>query len=62
MEPYNAGIDWWALGVIIYELLFGFKPFVENNFIPGTDEWDERVKDPNVEVSFPDRDNTAYSP
>jgi len=24
---YNKTIDWWAVGILLYELLFGLSPF-----------------------------------
>ena len=26
-DPYNRMVDWWGLGVVVYELLVGFTPF-----------------------------------
>ncbi|XP_041420337.1 serine/threonine-protein kinase N2-like [Xenopus laevis] len=26
-EAYTRAVDWWALGVIVYEMLLGTKPF-----------------------------------
>ena len=26
-EPYNRMVDWWGLGVLVYELLIGNTPF-----------------------------------
>jgi serine/threonine protein kinase len=30
-EPYGFKIDWWALGILSYELLFGKTPFAHQN-------------------------------
>lgn len=27
-QPYNAGVDWWALGVLTYEMTVGQPPFL----------------------------------
>eukprot|EP01071_Lankesteria_metandrocarpae_P001961 Lankesteria_metandrocarpae@DN1991_c0_g1_i1.p2 len=27
VEPYGKSVDWWALGVLVYELIFGLSPF-----------------------------------
>jgi serine/threonine protein kinase len=27
MKPYNKAVDWWAIGVLAYELIVGFPPF-----------------------------------
>ncbi|XP_031758698.1 protein kinase C delta type [Xenopus tropicalis] len=26
-KPYNASVDWWALGVILYQMAFSAHPF-----------------------------------
>jgi serine/threonine protein kinase len=26
-EEYNKQIDWWAVGIIIYEMIYGKNPF-----------------------------------
>lgn len=28
---HNHGVDWWALGVLIFEMLAGYPPFYDNN-------------------------------
>jgi serine/threonine kinase 38 len=28
---YSELVDWWALGVIIYEMLIGYAPFTSDN-------------------------------
>lgn len=30
-EGYGLQIDWWALGIIIYELLSGYQPFTDED-------------------------------
>jgi serine/threonine protein kinase len=26
-EKYTKSVDWWAIGIMLYELLFGYNPF-----------------------------------
>lgn len=28
---HNQSVDWWSLGIVLYELLAGFTPFFDNN-------------------------------
>ena len=30
-KPYGASVDWWALGVLMYELMVGQTPFDADN-------------------------------
>jgi serum/glucocorticoid-regulated kinase 3 len=30
-KPYDKGVDWWCLGAVLYEILFGLPPFYSRN-------------------------------
>jgi serine/threonine protein kinase len=30
-QPYGSAVDWWMLGILVFELLFGSTPFVHSN-------------------------------
>ena len=29
--PYDKGVDWWSLGILMYQLLYGKLPFYNKN-------------------------------
>ena len=31
VKSYNKSIDWWALGILLYEMFFGFTPFYHSS-------------------------------
>jgi hypothetical protein len=48
--PYGQAVDWWALGVMIYEMLVGHPPFYSKGNIPG--QLNDRIV--RSEVDYPD--------
>lgn len=48
-EGHDMGVDWWALGVLIYEMLIGVTPFFNKN----KQMLFNKIKNSNV--VFPDR-------
>ena len=31
LQGYNQSVDWWALGILIYEMVSGYPPFYSEN-------------------------------
>ncbi|KAK0181827.1 hypothetical protein PV327_000018 [Microctonus hyperodae] len=49
-KGHNKAVDWWALGVLIYEMLVGYPPFFDDNpfgiyekILGGRIEWPKHV-------------------
>ena len=60
---YDKAIDWWALGIMLYEMLVGCSPFrIGKNVNISGDLYFEKVK--KMGVRFPDQKRYAiqYSP
>ena len=41
---YNRTVDWWAVGLILYEMLIGLNPFRMGNINMGTIEYENKVQ------------------
>ena len=48
-QEYDKSVDWWALGIIMYEMLIGITPFNHKN----RQTMMNKIK--NAKVVFPDR-------
>lgn len=54
---HNFGIDWWALGVLIYEMLVGIPPFYHKN----RDHMFYLIKEASIKYPDPKRHNITVS-
>ncbi|XP_014669463.1 PREDICTED: protein kinase DC2-like [Priapulus caudatus] len=49
-KGHNKAVDWWALGILIYEMLIGYPPFFDDNpfgiyekILTGVIEWPKHI-------------------
>ncbi|GBM92702.1 Protein kinase DC2 [Araneus ventricosus] len=65
-KGHNKAVDWWALGILIYEMLAGFPPFFDTNpfaiyekILAGKIDWPKHIdpiaKDLIKKLLVPDR-------
>jgi serine/threonine protein kinase len=57
--PYGRGVDWWALGIMVFEMLTGCPPYdydTEDKSKGCDDDDDEKLfnRIMNVDVDYPD--------
>ena len=53
-QQYNKSVDWWAIGIMLYELLFGRNPFNLEDEDQNVQEFKEAVEE--NDLLFPDRE------
>jgi serine/threonine protein kinase len=50
--PYGQGVDWWAVGIMMFEMMTGQPPFDSEDGAEMNDELDQKIM--NDEVNFPE--------
>lgn len=53
-KQYNKSVDWWAVGIMLYELIFGRNPFNLANEDFSTEDFKEKIDQNNL--IFPDKE------
>ena len=56
VDGHDKAVDWWALGILIYEMLVGFPPFFDDNpFLIHQKILNEKIKWPR-KINFAAKD------
>ena len=55
-EPHGVQVDWWALGVVVYEMLYAKLPFGER---PANSKYEIFMNINSVKLKFPRRSNIS---
>jgi serine/threonine protein kinase len=50
-QKYSKSIDWWAVGIMLYELIFGYNPFNKEDEEMNIEEFREKVDEEGL--NFP---------